>query len=327
MTLSFNYNGCELIYTIFDNNKALVGTNKTTNIYNAAASNTGYTSITIPETISDGSKTYTVTEIGVCAFYGHTTLNKISFPKTLVQINMRAFDYALFEFTEDLLDYISFVGDLAFASNHIEHVHIGKNIKTILTAAFSYSRLSCKIDVDSDNEFYSSDEYKALFDKSKRRLIQVPRSLTSYTIPSSVEQIDISSFASSEIEEIIIPIGVKKIGVESFCDMVKLKKVIIHGNIAVISDDRFQKKIFYNSKAIANFIYCGSKFVDGDHFDVSITVSACVGYKRNTFGGKNVSISNECAAIPIYKCSCRINKMSNHNNLLLLVLQIIYHAS
>ena len=313
---NYNYQGSTLIYSIIDENYAIVGTNETT-AHNAIPSSAVYTSISIPETISYNEKSYTVTEIGVNSFSNYQNLATISFPNTVVQVNKGAFDNALFDVSENLLQFVKFVGVLAFASNNIDHLKIGKSIQYIGSAAFSYSKKSCLIEVDSGNEYFSSDSSYALFDKSKRRLIQVPKYLTSYTIPSTVEFIELSVFAQSSIEEITIPINVKKIGVEAFSDALSLKKVVIHGNIKVYFYSNFQPKIFNGCTSLKNLIYCGSRFVDGDQFaDVEISIKTCVGYKKDTFGNRAVTVSNECVALPEYRCTCNVRKVFISYNML-----------
>lgn len=298
----YEYKGCSLKYSITQNKKAVVGTNQTTSSYNAVNTTTRYNAISIPETIENEAKEkFEVTEIGVCAFFNYNSLESISLPKTLLQINVRAFDLALVNFNLELPENIEFIGSLAFASNNIEYIKIGKNVATIDSAAFAYSRKACVIDVSKDNNQFSIDESHALYDKLKHRLIQVPTNLSSFNIPSSVKFIDCSALGFSVMSEIMIPVNVERIGAQCFSYMRNLKKIIIHGNIKIFSTSIINANVFCRSNAITDVYYCGTRFVDGVHFssDANVSVHTCIGYKKEKFMSIEVDRLNECIAYPI----------------------------
>lgn len=302
----YEYDNCRIKYLLTKDKIAVVGTNKSSSSFNAIDAATKCSKITIPKYFENTkNEKFTVTEIGVHAFYKYDTLETISLPETLLQINQGAFDLAYATFNLELPQGITFIGSYAFATNNVEYIKIGKNVRIISSAAFAFSRKACKIEVDKDNKYFCADENNVLFDKSMNRLIQAPTSLTSYKIPNSVRLIDTGAFAFSVIQEIVVPESVEKLNNRAFGYMNYLEKVIIYGNIKV------ETNIFLNDKAIKDVYYCGARFVDGNHFyyPENVTVHTCYGYKKEKFMNVTVTQSNECIAYPIKrKNTCIINR-------------------
>jgi len=305
MHINYVYKDKELIYTLYSDGTALVGTNESTSSYNAVTNQ--YTSIEIPDSITSNGKSFVVTEIGKCSFFKYNVLETITFPSTLVQINAQAFDLAIASFENIRFgDSVKFIGGLAFASNKVGNIFIPKGLLTIGQAAFGYSRASTSITVDSDNPNYCSDEYHNLYDKKKRILMQSALSLTSFNIPSSVRIIDHAAFTSSMITEIIIRITVTELRRECFSYSYNLKKIIIHGNPV------FVHQCLIQCTALTDLFYCGSREVKGEHFSSPVTIHVCYGYNHEKFAGFDVNMSSECAAVPVNeKLSCRYRSRYN----------------
>ena len=268
MTTKYTYGGCELIYTITNDNKAIV------------------------------------------------------FPNTLQQINQAAFDLAEATFNTNLPESVTFIGRLALASNHIQRIKVGKNVRIICSGAFGYSRSDGVIEVDEGNPFFCIDGFGVLFDASKTRLIHVPTYITNYKIPPSVLFIDYSSFSETKINELIIPANVKTIGSEAFSWMPNLKKIIIQGNFDTYLNGF--GKIFAGSRALTGVYYSGIKVLEGDQFDISdIKAHVCFGYKGTTFGGLNIIVQNECLAYPIVQFTCK-NSFSAVINRIMLISVLVF---
>jgi len=281
-----------LIYSLTQSKTAIVGTNKSTSTYNAVTDT--YTEITIPEYVTKDSVSYKVTEIGQRAFYSYSSLKKINFPTSLVQINAQAFDLCKIEGELDFKNSISFFGKLAFASNALTKVKINQNVKVISSGAFAYSSGGISLIVDQSNPYFMNDNQNVLYDKSKTRLIQISTILTSYTIPSSVREIDYAAFARASIREIIIPQNVKEIYFHAFF-YANLSKVIIRGN-PILNSLAFSSCV--NLKSI---YYCGTKKVDIEVFtnDCTPTIYVCYGYNGQKFSNRDVNISDQCVSLPL----------------------------
>ncbi len=94
------------------------------------------------------------------------------------------------------------VGDEAFCNmtGFTNPLRISENLTYIGKSAFQTDALIYAFDVDEENPNYSSDEYGVLYNKNKTKLIRYPNlsSLSEYTIPSSVTEIEPYAFAGSK---------------------------------------------------------------------------------------------------------------------------------
>lgn len=165
-----------------------------------------------------------VTSIGACAFYGCTSMTGVEIPQSVTTISHDAFACCYVLESIEIPSGVTTIGNNAFAEcRKLKTITIPKSVTKIGAGAFYSCPSLVSITVDSENEFYSSDEYGVLFDKSKSTLIKYPSAneRTSYTVPDSVENISGSSFSYSEnLKNIIIADSVKRIGDEAFagCD-------------------------------------------------------------------------------------------------------------
>ena len=211
------------------------------------------TSVTIPDTVTrvgDYAFAYCnnlssadipndVTYIGDFAFCS-CNLNYITIPETVVYIGDGAFQGCSYASGAiNVPDSVTYIGDSAFAScNSIDSIHIGKGVEYIGDAALSGSQVA-NIDVDADNESYTSDG-SSLFDKEKKVLIQyaVGKMAASYTIPNGVTSIGKRAFDNADhLTSITIPEGVVDIGDSAFSWCYSLKSVVIPNT--VVSIDTF----------------------------------------------------------------------------------------
>ena len=102
---------------------------------------------------------------------------------------------------------------------------------TAIDYAFGGCTNLAAIMVDENNPNYSSDG-TALYNKDKTSLIQVPESVTSFTIPDSVTQIDAGAFANCEkLTNITISDSVTSIGKSAFWGCTSLTNINFAGTV------------------------------------------------------------------------------------------------
>lgn len=168
--------------------------------------------------INDG-----VTTIGDFAFYYCINLKSVTIPNGVSIINDRAF-YACESLASiKIPDSVTTVCDYAFRYCGLMSVTIPDSVTTIGWSTFANCYNLTSIMVDSNNQYYSSDEYGVLFNKDKTTLIQYPISntRTSYIIPNKVTTIGDWAFGECQkLTSVMIPDNVITIGLSAFywCD-------------------------------------------------------------------------------------------------------------
>lgn len=142
----------------------------------------------------DKMETYdSVTVIEDHAFYGCTALPGVNLPNRLKTIDVCAFANCTSLKRISIPDSVTYIGEGAFENcSSLEEFNVGNN-----------------------NEFYTSDEAGALFNKDMTELIQFPAksSVTSYAIPGSVTRISNRAFKDCAfLTSVFIPDSVTSIG-------------------------------------------------------------------------------------------------------------------
>lgn len=178
-------------------------------------------SISIPLTVKNNGKTYSVTSISNYAFYYCSSLKSIKIPNSIVSIG----DYAFRNCSSLLSLYIPnsvvSVGDQAFRNcSNLNSAYIGNSVKTIGELAF----FECK-------------------------------KLESLNISNSLESIGMGAFSScNSLKSLVIPNSVISIGEDAFQDCIGLNSVIIGDSVNSIGESAFQNCIDLDSLIIGNSV-------------------------------------------------------------------------
>ena len=178
---------------------------------------------------------YPVVAIGESAFSYCHNVTKIVIPDTVISIGNGAFLYCIKLGNVVIPNSVKSIGNSAFGGCYsLVEINIPKSITTIGNHAFE-----CVINVDDDNQSYSSDN-GVLFNKNKTQILSYPRSgARIYEIPSSVTHIGDSAFADCKIENLLIPNSVVFIGNRAFANCTSLKSIEIPDSVIGIGEGAF----------------------------------------------------------------------------------------
>ena len=135
------------------------------------------------------------------------------------------------------------IGSFAFLHcENIESIEIHSGINFIFESAFSNCGKISGIYVHEGNEYFTSDEYGALYNKEKTELIHYPAGNKSatYTVPEGVKRINRGAFYYNEyIETVIFPDTVTEIGDNVFGNCFNLRHIEIPEKVTRIEMDAF----------------------------------------------------------------------------------------
>lgn len=189
-------------------------------------------------------------KIGGWAFYGCNNITQLNIPESVTYIGDYAFVYSNIENTENVdgcfyLDNIlvdfdpdTFNGDvlniregtrlIAVSGSYllsVDTIIIPASLKYSESTFFSY--YTKKFIVNENSPYYYTDEDGVLFNKDKTILVRYPsrRKGAEYAVPQGVKEIATDAFHNSEINSVIFPDSLEKIGngAFEFCNLYNIE--------------------------------------------------------------------------------------------------------
>ncbi|MDO4224788.1 MAG: leucine-rich repeat domain-containing protein [Bergeyella zoohelcum] len=213
----------------------------TANLVKVIASPDATGEVEIPIRVSDGGVTYTVALIGNSAFRSNLNITGITIPQTVQKIENNAFDGCKTLSSVVLPEGLEAIGDSTFdGCEELVRISIPASVTSIGRNVFLNCTKLVTINVDASNQNYMSDS-GILFSKDKKVIYRFPtaKTLTEYTIPDSVETIELGAFEGARFSSVSIPNSVKIIKESAFLNCVRLYNVNIPDSVQEIGNMAF----------------------------------------------------------------------------------------
>lgn len=192
------------------------------------------TDVVIPDTIEG----LPVKEISDWAFSYQDEITSIALPDTITTIGDGAFLYCSELTSVNIPEAVTTIGDDAFnMCSGITSFTIPKNVKSIGVNAF----LDCQaLSVAKENASYIM-ENGVLMNADKTRLLQfTDKTASSYTVPSTVQEIDMYAFYDiSALTKVVLPETVTSINEGTFYGCTSLADVNIPTKLTSIGNEAF----------------------------------------------------------------------------------------
>ena len=154
-----------------------------------------------------------VTSIGTYAF-SYLGATEIILPDSLTTISAYSFNQCYYLESLVIPENVTTIGNYAFFQCGLTDINIPASVTIIGQKIFQLCTSLKRINVDSYNQYFSSDEYGVLFNKDKTQLIKYPANSdeVNYIIPEGVTEICEYAFAQcSHIESLTIPVSMEKV--------------------------------------------------------------------------------------------------------------------
>ena len=184
-----------------------------------------------------------ITKIGAYAFYSFSKVESIAIPESISTIGKCAFNGCEKLTSITIPNSVTIIEERTFAyCESLTSITIPKGVTSISEDAFDRCENLTDIIVDSENQYYSSDEYGVLFNNDKTILIQYPigNTRTSYIVPEGVTTIGDSAFYNCiTLTSITLPNGVKAIEDYAFDGCDGLTSIVIPDGVTTIGDWAF----------------------------------------------------------------------------------------
>ena len=118
----------------------------------------GLTTVTIPENVINNGTTYSVTSIGIYAFWLCSSLTSLTLPNSVTSIGDYAFEYCSSLTSLTIPSYsVTSIGDYAFGDcSFLTTLFISNSVTSIGYNAFSGCSALTSMIVESDNPIYDS---------------------------------------------------------------------------------------------------------------------------------------------------------------------------
>lgn len=239
--------------------------------------------VTIPSTLGG----YPVTTIGNKAFYGCSSITKITIPDTVTSIGDSAFSGCSNVTSIIIPDSVKSIGDSVFYNCvYLTSITIPDGVTSIGESEFAYCQKLKSITIPNSVTKINDEAFKNC------------TSLENISIPNSVTSIGDSVFSNcTKLTSVVIPEGVKSVGNEAFEYCLNLENITIPDSVKSIG-----AYAFYKCKSLTSIsIPAGVTSIGPSAFAYCSSI-ADVYYRGNVESWCNISFDSS-SANPNYNSS------------------------
>lgn len=298
-----------LKYQVLPNNHAAVVTTQSLDFYKDC----DYSGdITVPATVANNGKTYTVTTVGPKAFYAGEKITSISLPSTITTICMDAFEY------NKALTKINIPGSVKtfikgkqtttsmFRGQNLTDITLEEGLATIPEYAFM------------ENDALTSISIPSTLTKIPNSCFSECTGLSKVVIANGVKEIGNFSFSQTPVTDTdFIPASVTTIGQSAFSSCKSLATVDLKDGITTIGNDAFSSTSALTKATIPATVTSLGAFVFGGssvteiHFKGSTPATLSISGNKDTFSDipSTCKIYVPSASVDAYK---KANIWSNY---------------
>lgn len=191
------------------------------------------TDLVVPETVTFGNQTYTVTGISSYIFvpylltcedqdFTYPYLKSLTIPNTVKRISDYAFVECISLETVDLGNGVETLGSSFIGCTSLKNVRLPKTLKSIVSRTFTGTGIEA-YEMDDANPYFTVVD-GVLYDKNVTRLISYPTCKAgAFSVPESVTSMNESAFGNcTKLTNLFIGDQVKNIGVDLlYCSSVE----------------------------------------------------------------------------------------------------------
>ena len=254
--------------------------------------------VVIPETVTYGSTTYSVTAIDGYAFYYCNGLTSVTIPNSVTSIGSYAFYYCSKLISIDIPNSVTSIKERTFSGcSSLTSITIPNSVTSIGYYAFQgcsgLTSVTIGSSVSSIGDYAFSDcsgitdliwnarncSYNGSMNTSNIERV---------TIGNEVEVLPYSFVSGSKISSVIIPNSVTSIGNEAFYNCDSLTNVTIGDSVSSIGYSAFYSCDGLTSVTIGNSV----TYIDSGAFSDCIGITDLVWNARNCSSNGNMSTSN-----------------------------------
>ena len=219
---AYDFKAGDLCYNITNN------VTHTVEVAQDYSSYSNFTTVTIPESVTNGGTTYSVTSIGTSAFSSCSNIITVTVPNSVTSIERSAFKDCRSLVSVNIPNGVASIEETTFEyCSSLTSIDIPNSVKSISWHAFAFCTQLASINIPNSVTKITGDAF-------------CYSGLTSVDIPNSLTVIENGTFSScNNLAYVNIPNGVTEIGSGAFSSCTALTSIDIPNSVTRIQSSAF----------------------------------------------------------------------------------------